>query len=264
MASKWNASKNAYNENKNYNRNKATSEYGSDVASLLDNWYATNNPISKYYFRNDDRNKEYNNFIKDTTNDQIKQMQNYLDNTFGTNWDRNYAKNFNSTDLSQNFLDNQYNNALEQLDRALKRGTLSNSGYQSALNNLNTQRSGANVMVNDLAKGIVDNNIADMRNLYEGYGADVSNYDLGKAKTTNIDVFKSGYNDLMNEQMNNFGDQFALATQNYNPFDMSDIIGNARVQQGVNNIQSDELLGAIEDTEKKKDKKVGLGNKGLF
>ena len=77
-------------------------------------------------------------------------------------------------------------------------------------------------------------------------------------------VFKSDFDKLYSDQQGNFEGDFNVATQDLQPFDISGIIGNARVAQGVNNTQTDELLGAIEDSEQKKDKKVGLGNKGLF
>ena len=46
-------------------------------------------------------------------------------------------------------------------------------------------------------------------------------------------------------------------------FDPSSLIGEAKVQQGVAT-PTNNLLGAIEENEQKKNKKVGLGNQGVF
>jgi hypothetical protein len=201
--------------------------------------------------------------------EQKKAMENYLNQNFtdlGTSnmWLNNYWNSGSDDELVNNFITSNYDNALTQLDRALKRGTLSQSGYDNALENLNTQRSGAESTIGNIGQGIMDNYRTAMQEKATGYHQNLDDYSLAKYGNVSADAFKSDFDKLYADQQGNFEGDFNVATQDLQPFDISGIIGNARVAQGVNNTQTDELLGAIEDSEQKKDKKVGLGNKGLF
>ncbi len=203
------------------------------------------------------------------TSKQKQQLQNYIDSNFagygGSNsWLNNYWNDNATDELTNNFIDTQYNDALTSLDRALKRGTLSQNGYNNALSNLNTQKSGAYSTIGDIGRGIIDDYKNDLTNKVSGYKTDIDNYNLGNYGTISAEGFKNDFDTLYNNQKNSLENKFNLMTQDQKPFDVSQIIGDARTSQGVNNTQTDQLLGAIEDTETKKDKKVGLGNKGLF
>ena len=209
------------------------------------------------------------NMIDTFEKEQKKAMENYLNQNFadlGTSnmWLDNYWNSGSDDEMVNNFITTNYDNALTQLDRALKRGTLSQSGYDNALENLNTQRSGAESTIGNIGQGIMDNYRTAMQEKATGYHQNLDDYSLAKYGNVSADAFKSDFDNLYADQQGNFEGDFNLATQDLQPFDVSGIIGNARVAQGVNNTQTDELLGAIEDSEQKKDKKVGLGNKGLF
>ena len=207
--------------------------------------------------------------INEFTKQQKKAMENYMNQNFadlGTSnmWLDNYWNSGSDDEMVNNFITSNYDNALTQLDRALKRGTLSQSGYNNALENLNTQRSGAESTIGSIGQGILDNYRTALTEKAQGFGQNLDNYDLSKYGQVSADKFANSFNNLYGDQQKSFENDFNLATQDLQPFDVSGIIGNARVAQGVNNTQTDELLGAIEDSEQKKDKKVGLGNKGLF
>lgn len=210
-----------------------------------------------------------NSMINTFRDQQKKAIENYMNQNFadlGTSnmWLDNYWGSNADDDLVNNFITTNYDNALTQLDRALKRGTLTQSGYDNALENLNTQKSGAETTIGNIGKGIMDNYRTALTEKAQGFGANLDNYDLSKYGQVSADKFADSFNKLYGDQQAGFESEFNLATQDVTPFDISGIIGDARVAQGVNNTQTDELLGAIEDVEQKKDKKVGLGNKGLF
>lgn len=266
---KWNATWKEYNANKKHNYDKALNQYGQSVADLMENWYNEYNPASKYYFRNDNKDKEYENFVNDMTKKRQDELTQYMDRNFtgfgGSNmWMDDYWNSASDDDYVNSFIDTQYNDAMEQLERALKRGTLSQSGYENALNNLNLQKSGAYNTIGSIGQGILDNYRNDLNTKVQGFASDIDNFNLNMYDQMNTDEFKSGIDNLYNDQLNSFENEFNLQTQDLKPFDISSIIGDARVAQGVNNTQTDQLLGAIEDTEKKKKNKVGLGNQGLF
>lgn len=229
------------------------------------NGYGIRKTKSKYFKQDDMRDDMINEF----TNQQKKVLENYMDTNFsdlGTSnmWLDNYWNTNADNNLVNDFISTNYDNALTQLDRALKRGTLSQSGYNNALNNLNTQRSGAETTIGSIGQGILDDYRNALTEKVQGFGSNIDNYNLSKYGTINTDAFQNSLNDLYNSQQQGLESRFNLATQDLKPFDVTGIIGDARVAQGINNTQTDELLTAIEDSERKKDKKVGLGNKGLF
>lgn len=258
-----------YGKNKQEAYDKLASDYSNDenLLNAFNNWYGDNNNVWSAAF--DNKDKVYNNFVNYQTNEDKAALDRYLDQTFsglgGSNmWLDNYWNSTADDEYVNNFVDTNYNNALGQLDRALKRGTLTQSGYNDALNNLNTQKSGAYSTIGAIGQGIMDDYRNALTEKAQGFGSDVNNYTLSNRNNVDIDNFQNSFNSLYNDQKNNFESQFNLMTQDVNPFDVTAIIGDARVGQGVNNTQSDQLLGAIEDNEKKKSDKVGLGNQGMF
>ena len=278
------ASANKQNARKNSTRNSAkaqvarnynNSQLNQDFSNWLDNnGYENSGGYEEYGIRRS-KNKHFNSnamrddMIHEFTQQQKKAMENYINQNFadlGTSnmWLDNYWNSGSDDELVNNFITSNYDNALTQLDRALKRGTLSQSGYDNALENLNTQKSGAQSTIGSIGQGILDNYRTALTEKAQGFGQNLDSYNLSKYGQVSADKFANSFNSLFGDQQGSFENDFNLATQDMQPFDVSGIIGNARVAQGVNNTQTDELLGAIEDSEKKKDKKVGLGNKGLF
>lgn len=240
----------------------------SDLSNDLRNYI--NNNIGKYgIYKSSYNNANNQKALNDFTNNQKQNLQNYLDNNFydlgGSNtWvNKYYDNNFGQNNVN-NLLDTQYNAALEQIDRAQKRGLLSDTGYQSALNNLNNQYSSGYSSVNNINQGILDDFKNELTETAQGYMTDLGNYNLGKYGTMNTQNWSDNLQNVYDNQQNNYQSQFDNATQGMNLFDTSNIINNARVEQGVNNAQTDELESAIDDNFRQKNKKAGLGNTGVF
>lgn len=251
----------------NQQANAANMLASKGYSDVLDDYRDYLNKMNGLTFNTEEQNlKNYKTNQEKTNKDNLKQ---YIDTNFaglgGSNiWLDNYWNNSSDDAMVDNFINNNYNVALEQLDRALQRGTLSQSGYNNALENLNTQKSGAYSTIGDISQGIMDNYKTALTEKAQSFGQDVDSYNFDQRNLVNSGKFKESFDNLYNTQKQGFENEFNLMTQDLQPFDVSGIIGNARVAQGVNNTQTDELLGAIEDNEAKKDKKVGLGNKGLF
>lgn len=269
---KWRASNNAYNENRAYNTNKALNTYGQDIADYINNYYDNNQDdlgYGKYYFRHDDRNKEYDKIINNLTDKNRNSLQQYLDNNFaglgGSNtWLNNYWNGNEADDLINNFINTNYNDALTQIERAKNRGYLSAGGYNNAFNSLQNQMSAAKASVGDIGKGIIDDYKSDLTNKVQGYMTDLDNYNLNKRNSMSTTNWENDLANTYNDQKAGLENRFNLATNGLNLFDTSDLIGNARITQGVNNNQSDDLYNAIDEQQQKKSRRVGLGNKGLF
>jgi hypothetical protein len=268
MTSKYEASRNAFEGSRRKNLERAGNEYNQRVVDAVNDWYNKTDP-GKYYFRNFNTDNEYNNIINNLADQDKKDMQKYLDTNFnglgGSNmWLNNYWTGNELNDNIQNFINPQYEEALQQLDRAVGRGFLNSAGYSKALDNLNRQKSAAQTTVGDIGKGILDDYRTDLTNKTQGYLTDLSNYDLNKFNTINKDLWNTDFNNTYNQQKEGLQSRFDLATNGLNLFDTSDLIGNARLTQGVGNNESDELYNAINEQNQKKNKQFGLGNSGLF
>ena len=227
-----------------------------------------------------DREAAVKDAVNDYTDYYLKELSNNLDkdNQFdATNY--GYVNDLmnNSKNYVGDFLQNYYDDTYSQLEAAQKRGLLTDTSFNKGVDYLNDKNFSWHKSLSD-----------DLNTLITDYGKqyDTERGNYEKNKKTGIanlkDSFLSDYtgnygelDDLRNSKnifdstygINNLYNDFtagALSNTNSLPFDISEIIANAKIGSGINNVQSNELLQAIEDNEKQEDKKVGLGNQGVF
>lgn len=211
---------------------------------------------------------------KNMVNQYEKYIKNLLEKQYNTKfgaegWQNSYLPTNEASLYVDNYLNNEYNSALEQLERAFKRGTLNDDQYNNAISKLDMQRNAANSTYGQLDEQLMDTYKTGYQEFANKYVDDIANYTLHNYDTLNMNTIN---NDLLNQQadylndMSSTLDQNLLAMSQDNPlFDINSIIGNAKVASGVYNNKSDNLLQAISDEEAKKEQqKIGLGNQGLF
>lgn len=268
---KWEASKNSWESNRRKNLQRAANEFSdNDLVKALQNQlnqYYNNTPLSKYYFRENDANNEYNKAINQIKSNQTKNAQTALTNA-SKMYDPTYGGGFNTNFADQylnNYLTTNYNDALEQLDRAKSRGTINDVGYNRALNDLATQLSANKSTYGAIGRDIISGyntgmqtNINNYQNLLDNYNL---NTDYGRL---NADTINKSLSDSYNNYLAGFENDFDAAMAGQTPFDVSGILGNAKVAQGVVNPQTNSLVDAISEQNSKKKQKVGLGNEGIF
>lgn len=270
-AKKWSTSKKAWNENREKNLQKASDTYSDNslVQALQDaiNAKYDKNDYSKYYFRSDDSNKEFNDIVNNFTNKQKSNLQDILSNA-SVNYDPIYGGGFNTNYADQyvnDFLNSQYNDALEQLDRAKSRGTINDIGYNKAMNDLATQLSANKSLYGSIGRDIISGYNTGMQTNISNYQNLLDNYNLGNDYTRlNADAINNNLNTAYNNYLSGFENDFDAAMSGQTPFDVSGILGNAKVAQGVVNPQSNSLIDALSEQNTKKNQKVGLGNEGVF
>ena len=269
--SKWNASAADWNRNRQTNLENVAKNFNNNalVQALQDavNAKYDKNDYAKYYFRDDNPTNEYNQIVNDFTNTQKKNLQDVLTNA-STMYDPTYGGGFGDRFADQyvnNFINDKYNLALEQLDRAKSRGTLNDVGYSRALSNLDTQKSAANSTLGSIGRGLISDYNQGMQTGIENYQNLLNNYDLATDfSRLNADTIGQKLNTDYNNYLSGFEGDFNAAMSGQEPFDVSSILGNAKVSQGVTNPQSNSLIDAISEQNSKKKQKVGLGNEGIF
>lgn len=271
MSDKWSTSAAAWNENRQANLKRANDNYtNNDLISALQdaiNAKYDKNNYGKYYFRDDNALNEYNKIVNDFTNKQKSNMQGTLsdaskmyDPTYGGGFNANYADQY-----VNNYLNDKYADVVEQLDRAKSRGTLNDVGYSKAMNDLATQLSAGKSTYGSVGRDIISNYNTGMQNKIENYQNLLNAYDLNNDYgRLNQNVINNQLSDTYNNYLSGFEGDFNAAMVGQEPFDVSGILGNAKVAQGVTNPQNNSLIEAINDQNSKKKQKVGLGNEGIF
>ena len=281
-AKKHEYSANAYNSAINNAANRLAKDYSiSDQTGtyknnedLLQGYYDylgnAYNKDKKYFFKQD-QNKLYQDYLKDLTNKQKTNYQNDFNNLFSgygtTNQYLDSLWNMNADDtFNQNYLDNFYNDTKTKLDSAKSRGLLNDAGYNSAIDLLGQRHSAATAGVNELTDSVLNKYRDDWSTLAGNIQTGIDNYSLGQRNMNLGEQWNNQYNDLYGRQQKGFENEMNNALSGYTPYDISDILANARNTQGVMNPQAtedSELLSALQEKNSKKNK-VGLGNQGIF
>ncbi len=212
-----------------------------------------------------DQNALINDMIKFFTDEQTQDMLNWLNGFVGdwTNSDR-YWSDTADDEMINNYISDKYSSALDQLDRALKRGLLTETSYNNAINELNNDRSIMESNAQSFGSNQMNTYRDDLENTFNSFSDIVDNYNLGQYGTVNSGFLNNELNKTYNNQMNNFYNDMIANLDQLGGFDVSSIIGDAKVASGIGNQQSNDLINAIEDTNKKKDQQIGLGNQGMF
>lgn len=158
-------------------------------------------------------------------------------------------------------LGEQYNPAAEQIQRAYERGTLNDTGFQTAQNILGQQRSTANAQLQSTGGGVLQS----LRDQLSGIGQEArtraSSYELGDVfdPTSYQNRIDTTYNEGISGLEGNIRN--AIGGQQY--FDIGSILSRGATSQGVTNSQRG-LFDAFQARENDRSKQRGLGTQGVF
>lgn len=267
---------NRFNDTVNKGKNKLDNLYNNDdltqdYANWMGTWGNTNyegdmHGIHKSKSKNFNQGGLLNDSITGFEDYNKNKLDNWSQNYFYSDWiGRNNLWDSNSDDeYVNNYLNTEYDSALEQLERALKRGTLTDTTYQNALDQLNSDRLAAETYLGDKTQSVIDGYISNLEKLGTNIQTDIDKYTLANYSQANSDFFGNQIDDLYNQQLNSLASNMEAAMDGFVPFDVSSIIGNAQVAGGINNNLSENLINVINDNKIKKDQQIGLGNQGIF
>lgn len=245
---------------------------GIDVSGLLDSYQdfltkRINENPDHFYRSNWD--KEFDNYIADETANQQRALQNYADKTFqGFGGSNSYLDNYwtNTSDdaFVNDFLNTQQNLAQQKLDTARDRGFLNTAGYNNAMDQMNVRRKAANSEAQTLTGDVLSGYRDDLAGKVGGIMTDIGNYDLSMNSYLTPDKIDQTLDSAYGDQQRNFESDMYGALSGYQPFDVSNILANARNTQGVISTNNDsQLLGSMQDNAKNKNKTT-TGNQGIF
>lgn len=243
-----------------------------DVSDLLDSYLKfldkriSENPD---HFYRSDWDKEFDNYIAGETEKQQRLLQNYADKTFqGFGGSNSYLDNYwaNTADdaFVNDFLNTQQNLAQQKLDTARDRGFLNTAGYNNAMDQMSVRRKAANSEAQTLTDDVLSGYRDDLAGQVSGIMTDISKYDLSKRNYLTPDKIDQTLDSTYGDQHRNFESDMYGALSGYQPFDVSNILANARNTQGVISTNNgSQLLGSMQDNAKNKNKTT-VGNQGIF
>ena len=177
--------------------------------------------------------------------------------------DARFGNDFGS-DVTNSIYDDQYGNAQTTLDRAFKRGSLSQNAYDIALGDLGASSSGARDRLDSYRTG----NLTDTRQELYDFGQkgvdNLSNFQLGG----NFDV--GGYQTQLNDEFGRLSGGFEGQLRNTiggeKFFDTNSLIGAGHAGAGVENTKYNAplWLQSKQETDTTNDQFRGIGSQGGF
>lgn len=208
------------------------------------------------------------NIAAQTLNTEQSARQNKYSNTvnqlFGQNFENNWIPNTADDSVLNAILASQSNDALSALQRSQQRGTLTGTGYQTALSALGNQKSAASSKLQDIGQQVLAGGRSTLSGTAGAARTGASNYKLGGQ----FDPYS--FETTAKNQLNEFnsGLEGALrgAVGDQSLFDINALMQTGGAAQGGQNTAGDPNLGLLDviTDRKRKNSDRGLGSQGQF
>jgi len=200
--------------------------------------------------------------LNNATTNQRTQYSNQVNNLFGND----YANQRVNSSLDDNYINailgEQYDPALQQIQRAFERGTINDQGFQTAMNSLNNQKTTAQASLQQTGGGLLQ----AIRDSLSGVGNEArnaaSNYQLGT--TFDPNSYTGRADTIYNEGIGGLEGNLRNAIGGQQFFDIGSILNQGKTAQGTANNSNRALFDAFAADEQDKNKQRGLGTQGVF
>lgn len=200
--------------------------------------------------------------LNNATTNQRTQYGNQVNNMFGNDYANQRVSSSMDDDIISRILGEQYDPALQQVQRAFERGTINDQGFQTAMNALNNQRTTANANLQTTGGGLLQS----IRDSLTGVGNEArnaaSNYQLGT--TFDPNSYSTRADTIYNEGISGLEGNLRNAIGGQQFFDIGSILNQGKTAQGTANNGNRALFDAFAADEADKNKQRGLGTQGVF
>lgn len=167
--------------------------------------------------------------------------------------------------ILQSILDTQYGEATTALDRAKARGSLNDTGYQSALDALNAQKSAGMSTLQDIGGGILSGYRSDIGDIIGNARTGANTWDFGSTYDPN--TYKSQVDAKVGDYTGRLEGDIRGALGDTQLFDWSSLISKGGIGQGPTNPGLGGQLSLQDAIAKRKQDETasrGLGTQGSF
>lgn len=207
--------------------------------------------------------------LNNITSGRRTQVTNQLNNQFDPNYATNLIPDSTLSSAVPSVVSAQFDPLSAQLTNAQKRGTLTDVGYNAALDALKQKRSAATSQVTDLGRTILGTDRSGINDLISGAKNTAAGLTLGQSfDPSSYDTQAKG---LASTDLSNFGGALTNAVGDTKFATLSDLLNAGGAVQGANNpsaINPNGTLAATSpfamDPRVVASQKRGLGNQGAF
>lgn len=205
--------------------------------------------------------------VNQATTDRRNQLTNQYNSIFSPNYSTTAIPDSTTGGYIDQILNEQFDPLTAQLTNAQKRNTLTDTGYNAALERLNQKKSSARETVSNLGANILSGYRSGLDDLIKGGRSDISSLSL--SGQFDPESYKTRAGELVTRDMSNFGGALRNAVGNSQFADLTDLLNTGGAVQGATNPTAANPIGGGGSTtltpdEELATRKRGLGNTGAF
>jgi hypothetical protein len=194
---------------------------------------------------------------------------NTLNQTFTPTYTNNVIPDSLTSQYVDTLLNEQFDPLSQQLTNAQKRNTLTDTGYNAALDALNQKKAAARSTITSLGQGIIDTDRSSLNDYISGARDTANNLTLGASFDPS--TYIGGASTKANADVSDFGGALRNAVGSTKFADISDLINAGGAVQGATNPTAANPTGGVVGTspnfltdDQIAQQKRGLGNAGAF
>ena len=193
-----------------------------------------------------------------------RNFSNSVNQFAGVGFENEAISNTAGDSIIQSILDEQFGDASTSIQRARERGTLTDFGFESALGQLDSQRSAAASRLNDIETGLIESGRESLRTIGENARTGANSFEIGGSFDPS--VFNTRIDNTKNDFFNNLEGSFRNTLGDENLFDVNSILAKGSIAQGAQNAPaaSPGLVTSLARRQEDRTKRRGLGNQGQF
>ena len=158
----------------------------------------------------------------------------------------------------------QFDPLTAQLKNAFQRGTLTQGGYDAALDALSSDRTSATSQVRNIGQGIIDKDRQSLSDYISGAQTNVGNMTQGALDAFDPSTYISGASDMVNRSLSSLGGDITTGVGSTKFADLNTLLNLGGSVQGANSgatsDSGDQTLPVPQDPNVKR----GLGSQGAF
>lgn len=167
--------------------------------------------------------------------------------------------------IINSILGEQRQTADDFLTRALNRGQLNQTGFQSGVQSLNTQQTAGNARLQDLGKGVIDQGRGQLGTIKSNALSEAGGFSIGNPFDPSS--FTNNAQNSLNDFNSGLEGNIRAALGGSSVFDPASSVSFGGNAQGVSNtgVENSSLFSAIQGQRNRQiQQQRGLGNQGVF
>lgn len=210
----------------------------------------------------------FSNTIADTVMDdyrdqQVRSHNQAIDRFADTGFADNLWANTADDAILNSIISENYTPAAQQINNAFRRGSLNQQGFDTAMRDLDSQRTAATSNLQNVGQGVLSGFRTDLQDIGSQARTSANNFQLGD--TFNPNTYQTQIDNMFADQQGRLEGSVRQAVGNDPLFDINSIIQGAGARQGVTSGNAPLLDNFYEaENQRRRGTRRGLGTQGVF